>query len=304
MRSFSNCLIKLRVIQSQTISPFYMDSFISRLKEAFGFCIKFKVPVLVGAVVFALLTTAVQIGIQSNLGLPVGNFEEVGAKLEDLSGKIEEGDTEAINEAMGELGMIGKDGQIGVTSPAALLFTPQIIGTMGLMMLIMMIIVLMTNAYFLVLPIEKISNYGQAFKRSLQLFLPLLALGIWAMLRSFVWIPIVGMLFALYYFPRFIFAGVIYIKEKKGIRESVRTCIERTKGKWFSIVLNYIGLAIVTFVVMAVAASVLVITGPISPFLNSVVSNLFVAFWSAFTVIYAGQIGTPAPTVAPEVSQT
>jgi hypothetical protein len=280
-----------------------MNEFTARLKEAFGFCVKFKVPVLIGAVVFALLTTAVQIGVKSSVGLPVGSLEDVGTKLEDLSGKIEEGDTEAINKAMGELGMVGKDGQVGITNPAALLFTPQLIGTMGLMTVIMMIIILMTNAYFLVLPIEKISSFGKGFKRALQLFLPLLGLGIWAMLRSFAWIPFVGIIFAFYYFPRFIFAGVIFVKEKKGIRESVRICIERTKGKWVGIVLNYIGLIIITFVTMAIVASVFVVTGPVAPFLNSVASNLFVAFWSAFTVIYAGQIGTPVPVASHETPQ-
>ncbi|HCI03383.1 MAG: hypothetical protein QF755_02515 [Candidatus Peribacteraceae bacterium] len=280
-----------------------MNLFIARLKEAFGFCVKFKVPVLIGAVVFALLTTAVQIGVKSNVGLPAGSLEDVGTRLEDLSGKIEEGDTEAINKAMGELGMVGKDGQVGIANPAALLFTPQLIGTMSLMMVIMMILILMTNAYFLVLPIEKISSFSTGFKRALQLFLPLLGLGIWAMLRSFAWIPLVGIIFAFYYFPRFIFAGVIFVKEKKGIRESVRICIERTKGKWVGIVLNYIGLIVVTFVTMAIVASIFVVTGPVAPFLNSVVSNLFVAFWSAFTVIYAGQIGTPAPVVSHETPQ-
>ena len=278
-----------------------MDSFISRLKEAFGFCVKFKVPVLIGAVVFALLTTAVQIGAQSNLGLPAGSLDDVAKKLEHLSGKIEEGDPAAIDEAMGELGMIAKDGQI---NPTAMMFSPQIAGTLGIVTLIMVLLFLIMNAYFLILPIEEISSATTAFKRAFKIFLPLLGVGIWAMLRSFVWIPIIGFIFLIYYAPRMIFSGVIYLKEKKGISESVRVSMERTKGKWLVIVLNFIGLVVVSFILLIIASAVLAVTGPISSFLSSVLSNIFVAFWSAFTVIYAGQIGIPAPTVAPEVSQT
>ncbi len=292
-----------------------MNLFIARLKEAFGFCVKFKVPVLIGAVVFALLTTAVQIGVKSNVGLPAGSLEDVGTRLEDLSGKIEEGDPAAIDEAMGELGMIAKDGQ---ASPTATMFTLQVAVTLGVAALVMVLLFLIMNAYFLILPIEKISSAATAFKRALRVFLPLLGVGIWVMLRSFIWIPVIGLwvmpisfvlipvigiFFCFCYALRMIFAGVIYLKEKKGISESVRVSIERTKGKWLVIVLNFVGLAVVTFVSMAIISSVLVLTGPASLFLDNVVSNLFIAFWSAFTVIYAGQIGTPAPVVSHETPQ-
>lgn len=64
----------------------------------------------------------------------------------------------------------------------------------------------------------------------------------WMLFRSLLWIPIVGIIFAVYFLPRFAFAPVFLASGQCGIRESLALSSKRTSGNWGRTVFWLLGL--------------------------------------------------------------
>jgi hypothetical protein len=83
---------------------------------------------------------------------------------------------------------------------------------------------------FLLLALNEETNATVLVNRSLPRVIPFLGLSLWVIIRSFVWIPIVGPIIALFRLPRFVLAPVIMLAEEKGLLESASESYRRSKG--------------------------------------------------------------------------
>ncbi len=273
-----------------------MNSFFSLIKDSFKFCVKFKTPVLMGALIF----TIVHFGF--NYVRPVAplpsDMEHMESQLEDLAALIEEGNPEAIETAMQELGMVGDRGDVGMEIVSSAM-TPKLIGFVVLFAFALLVFGMISHTYFLVLAVDKVGSIGALFKRAFKLFVPLFLLGIWVFLRSFLWVPIVNIFTFIYYAPRFAFSGVIFVAEKRGIRESARESLVRTKGKWLKIVLNFVGFFLIVVIASSIIAGLVGLTGPATPYLLIFVNYIIVAYTAAFTVGLASVVASGVQPVIP-----
>jgi hypothetical protein len=111
---------------------------------------------------------------------------------------------------------------------------------------------------------------------------------LWAMLRSFIWIPLIGLIPAIILGPRFIAAPLIHLMEGKGITASVSDSYSRTKGYWAKIVGNVIVIAVVTMIAafivsmpLSMAFSAMSVVGGV---MQQIVSQAAMACMTVFTV--------------------
>jgi hypothetical protein len=97
-------------------------------------------------------------------------------------------------------------------------------------MLLIWLITSVAILLFLLLALTEETNATVLVNRSLPRVIPFLGLSLWVIIRSFVWIPIVGPIIALFRLPRFVLAPVIMLAEEKGLLESVSESYRRSKG--------------------------------------------------------------------------
>jgi len=226
-----------------------------------------------------------------------GVMDDMGmnaAKIEELTTRMQNGDETAMQEmeALLDKGM----GSMGDDMPAAMkgrmigMFAPLI----GIATFFGGIIAVFSHAYFLLLALSPTQDAMVVLKKTPKLFFPLLGLWIWMFLRSFVWIPFLGLIPALILGPRFMAAPIILVKEKKGIMESVSLSLARTKGYWGKIVGNAIVVALCVILTGIVAGIVIGIIGFIIPFiglwLNAITKEVLGAFMAVFSVMLATTI--------------
>jgi membrane-anchored glycerophosphoryl diester phosphodiesterase (GDPDase) len=137
--------------------------------------------------------------------------------------------------------------------------------------------------YFTILTLDKSQNAQSIVSKMGPLVLPMFGVWIWAVIRSFMWIPVIGLLFAIVLGPRLIFSGVILVKERLKVTECVRQSHARTKGYWGKIVGNLIILGLLIFIAQAVLGGIVSFL-PGHKILFVFVSQLVVAFGSVFLV--------------------
>jgi len=278
-----------------------MQGFIQLLKQTWQFCLQFKIPLLAGAVVFGVVMALSQ-GLfvkQAGSGFSdmVSEMEAMEDRMEELNRRVEMGDEAAYEEMMGELeGLgqgIGQSAEILVGSVLPGLFTS---------FLIALIVYFISHAYFLVLAVGRIRGVGALAGETVKKVLPILGVEIWTFLRSFIWIPIVGFLIAIYFLPRLAFGGVFLVKEKTGVLASVSASYQRTKGRWLQVFGYLLGLMIVMWIAAAIFAYIAFFTGPLSSWLRAIFSQLLFGFSVVYLVLLAEKLfakGAPQPQPVP-----
>lgn len=262
------------------------------LSSALAFVRQYQRPVLIGAVIFGTLAALLGGGVANRAAYGVnGMMDRMGIdsqKMEELSLRIQNGD----EGAMAEMEVLLNDrlGAMGDGMPSVV--KAQIIGLVapliGVAILIGIILAVFGHAYFLLLALSPTQDFMKILNGTPKLFFPLLGIWIWMFLRSFIWIPILGIIPAVMYGPRFMLAPVIMVKEKKKIMESVSLSYARTEGYWGKIVGNVIVAALCIMLAAIVVAIVAGIIGFIIPlaglWLQSVARFVFSAFMVAFIV--------------------
>lgn len=249
-------------------------------------------PILIGSLVFgialttteSMLTDAATRSVQDRFGAM--NTE----KMEELSERIESGDEEAFQEMMMELGVVGDSGKIDEEKMEHMAtgFMMSLMPSFGLFAIVMMIISLVATTYFWVLALHESEDALSIAKKTPTLIVPMLGVWVWSFLRSFAWIPFIGIIPAIVLGPRFAFASIILIKEKKGVVESVALSYERTRGYWGKIVGNGL-LMILCLFVAAIIVEILVrmigVAVPMSALvLKATVTYIYTAAMTIFIV--------------------
>lgn len=251
-------------------------------------------PILVGAVLFAVLSAA---GQTFFVGSAMDSMpDSLGGMdmdyMEELAQRIEAGDEEAMKEMMDSMGVMGADGMFNeeiaeeVATDMALEMFGGMLPGLSTFILVMMVVSLLANAYYLVIAVHGEANTKSALQKTPGLILPLLGLWIWTFLRTFAWIPIIGLVFAIIIGPRLIAAQVILLREGKGVIESTKLSYERTRGYWGKIFGNLLVMALLLWVVLLVAGIALSIALAIFASSSMLLSSLTVGIMQWLATAY------------------
>ncbi len=152
----------------------------------------------------------------------------------------------------------------------------------GISIFISLLIGLFSSVFFSIVAVKGPTDVGAAFRETLKGFFPLAGLWIWMFLRSFAWVPLIGIVFAIVLGPRFILAPIVLLEQGKGVMESASMSYGGTKGKWGAIILNALVGAVLVLVILWIALKV-------TAFLP-VVPSIIHYIGTAFLTIYGIQL--------------
>jgi hypothetical protein len=274
------------------------------LSRTWAFTKKNYVPLLVAGLVMGLILVVIQSimmqsfqsGMQNGLGLDT-------ARITDLQKRIQAGDQQALQEYQQEMENLGKkfaDGGPGASIAAGML--QSVFGVVALTALLAFIISMLYNGYILLLVLHEGTPPKALVSRLPRLLLPLIGLSLWTAIRTFVWIPFVGIITLIILGPRFALAPLILVKDGKGVFESATLSYRQTRGYWGKIIGNVIvagicaGVAawIVNIVVSMVLGGAAFYVTPIVQMIAQGFTIAFVAFLG-LSILSAG---APAPRAA------
>ncbi len=245
------------------------------------------VPIVIGAVVFGLILgigqSFVGKGIQESAGSALQQFGIDAQELQALQKRMEQGDEAAVQEFTQRMQDLQQRGPAVAAQGAGLVFA-RMAPFLGLSVLVSIIISIFAGAYFLLLALDEKLDYIKAAKGEIGVIIPLFLLWLWVLIRSFVWIPIIGFIFAFVLLPRFLTAPILLVRDRKGVLESATKSYEQTRGFWGKIVGNGIVAGICVFVAVFLVGIILGMFGSAGALLMPVVSMLATAFMTIFSV--------------------
>ncbi len=261
------------------------------LGDTWAFVQSHMVTIVVGAVIFGLAQGAVQSQLQMKAATKVSQFMGMDMqKFQDLSQRMAQGDQDAAKEleAMGQERMENLGGTPEAREAAMMGMGMEALGgflpSFGIGMLILMIVHMLSASYYSVVAVRGVKDVGAVFQQAFPLILPLVGLWIWTALRSFIWIPIIGFIFAIILGPRFIAGPVLLIRDNKGIMDSASESYKRTNGFWGKIFGNMFVVAIATAIIGMIIGKILYPFGGLGMWVHMIVQQFFVAFMMVFAV--------------------
>jgi len=255
-------------------------------------------PIVIGAVIFGLIMAVGQSFVGKRMVQKTGSvFEGFGydqQQMVDLQRRIQAGDEAAMNEfaqKMEELGGAQGEAMAGAVTS----MYKDLLPVMGASMLIMWLISLIASAYFLLIALDGKLSFQMALARTPGIIIPLFLLSLWIMIRSFIWIPILGIILAIVLGPRFVLAPVLLARDRKGVLESASMSYAKTAGYWGKIFGNLFVAALCAIIVIMVLGIVVGMLGVsaaaiVMPMLNM----LATAFITIFVVRLSSTILTNA----------
>lgn len=165
-----------------------------------------------------------------------------------------------------------------------------------------MILYTVYSSYFYALGLDKKKDVGSLLARLPKLFFPMIGLMIWTLLRTFVWIPIIGLIPFIILAPRFALATVFLVRDGTGIRESAQKSFVQSKGYWGKIIGNnllFMLLTIITMMVVGIVLAVLLFfVGPLFTVVREIFVLTVISVWIFFNVFLAQTITATPKKVA------
>lgn len=265
------------------------------LSMAYAFCKAHIKTIIVASIIFgtiaSFLTGTLQLSAAGKMGMMMENMGMDMQKIEELTERMQAGDESASQELQAimqdRFGSMSDDEAANLGRSIGMNVFKGLLPQIGVGLVIGLILLVVANIYYLLLALGEKDPIKIA-KRIPGLFLPVLGVWIWAFLRSFAWIPIVGWVVAIIIGPRFALSSVILVQERKGVMESVRSSYARTNGYWGKIVGNMIVMALCVMLASLVFGIVTSIIGSLSvwtaQWLGSVAQYVFMAFGIVFMV--------------------
>jgi hypothetical protein len=237
-------------------------------------------PILVGAIVVAVLTTIVNsiivgpmMGRMMTPGIDLARMQKIG----NMGGTDAQ---QALNEMMAATGSRSPDemaakmaGAVGGAVFGGLLF-----GIVA--MVVGMILHAIGSAYYTIVYLRSHKDAGAAFADLGANLVPLLSVWIVSFIRSLIWIPFIGIIFGILWLPRMVFAPYIVLTEKCGVMDAINRSFAWTQNKWVAVVVPLL-------VAGLIAGIALMIVGGI---VGKIVG--FVPFASMLVTSFAQQITT------------
>lgn len=262
-------------------------SFSTLLSQTTDFCKTHVRTLAIGAAAIAVGLTVCQIVLQAQAtgvaGEKLGDLD----RIQQLTERAEEGDEAALQELMLQMGALDENGELDPAKAEniAAVMLGEMAPVFGLYSLLVSVLSMFGVAYYLVFAVNSTLTPQQAASQGLKKFFPLLGTSIWSFLRSFAWlpIPIVNFALAVYFGPRFAMSGVLLAKEELGVVKSVSESYHRSKGHWWKLFSDLFVLAII----LGIAMIVLNIAVSIVFAFSSWLTQLGVMFISQFAMAYA-----------------
>ncbi len=255
------------------------------LSDAFALVKQVFMPLLIGAVIFSVVTGIIAAGFAFGAaGVGLSRFEqrmaEYEQRLEAANQRLAAGDTAALDE------LTPPDIEAEAMASGLISALPTILG--GVLILILVSII--SRAYVTTVLVRRPKDAAEAFKLFWNDVIPLVLLWLWLVVRSFVWIPVIGWIYALVVIPRFTAAPLFLLEQKKGVTESTRLSMDATVGAWLRVVLPCLAAAIVAGVISAILGGLLGNDGMLMGFVLTLVGELLGAWVMAVGIVVARDI--------------
>ena len=147
------------------------------------------------------------------------------------------------------------------------------------------VVFVLSKTYFLILALGLEQDALAALKFSLVKLIQMLGVSLWVLIRSFIWIPVVGIIPAIILLPRFVFSCIIFLTQKKGVLASVKDSYAKTKGKWMIVFKNYLLLLACIVIAVALLETAIDSDRALGHILMLIVWQGLVSFVVVFTVV-------------------
>jgi hypothetical protein len=264
------------------------------LSESWAFCKTYWKPILIAAVILGTISTLLLAALGAKATYNASTMmTEMGVnkdRMQEIADRMQAGDESAAAEM--EALLENTLGDFDNDEEAAKRFGLQMFKAVGPLVgvtfLIGAILSVAGMVYYTLLALQPSQNAQVAGKKVPSLFFPMLWLWIWIFLRSFAWVPLIGIVTAIILGPRFALAPVILIQEKKTAMQSASESYARTTGYWGKIFGNAIVAALCMFLASIVIGIIAGIGEMIIPFLGMWIREVgkfaVSAFMAAFMV--------------------
>jgi len=211
------------------------------LRDSMNFCKRRWMVLLLGAMVFGFLTQGVSVWL---LGSQAIEWEKEMAPLSEQANSPQM--QELITKVQSGKGTQADIQQLAAMSAATVSSLPAAdahalcahAARSGLGLLLTTLIGLLAKCYFVMVAVKDIGDVGEALSVTSRTILPLFGMFLWVIVRSFIWIPFIGILIAIILGPRFILSPLYLLQQKKGVIESVSQSYKATQGYWGKIMGN------------------------------------------------------------------
>jgi hypothetical protein len=252
--------------------------------------------------VFGIFSTAAQWGFQwsvrDHMSQALLGVQGQLQQMEELSEKLPGMQPDEADQAIS--GMMDAMGNGMMESSARMHMLRVVAPYLGVLLLFMFALYACMGTYFLLFGLKRSPDARVLFSQTAAKVIPLVGVWFWTILRSFMWIPVLGALFpplllvlipaafvlGLVYIPRLMLAPVILLEQGKGVRESVALSMERSKGSWGKIVGNMLVVSLLLFavgLVLGIATSRLVAVSPVfHGLLGAFISTILFAYKTTF----------------------
>jgi hypothetical protein len=243
-------------------------------------------PIVIGAVVFGLIMGVAQMSLQSTaerqINDSLGAFGLNAQRMQELQRRIALGDEQAVQEFTQAMqGVQEKKDQLGDDAFAGMMMDTafSVLAGMTWFVPLMLILSIFSFLFFLLLAVTGQQDPVVLGKQTATHFLPFLGLSLWVFVRTFIWIPFIGIIIAIIVGPRLALAPVIMLTEKKGVFESASLSYQRSQGYWGKIFGNTFVAGLAVAIVLMMLGIILSMGGPtIGTLLKAVLSMMGVAF--------------------------
>ncbi|MDD5055923.1 MAG: hypothetical protein PHZ00_06700 [Candidatus Peribacteraceae bacterium] len=157
------------------------------------------------------------------------------------------------------------------------------------------VVLFLSMLFFCLLSVSGPASISDVVLRLPFTVLPAVGLVLLIVLRSFLWVPFLGLPLGLYFLPRLSLAPILLLSGEAGIFRSAAVSMHRTKGLWFPLFLRFLGgflllLSIGWFVIL-IAGSVMLFSVKIGFLLWFCGLIVLVAVAMAFLTVVAATVG-------------
>lgn len=129
------------------------------------------------------------------------------------------------------------------------------------------VIACVSSLYFLCCALVQPSTISKVLIRFFLSIPSMIMIVLWSSVRSFAWVPMVGPIIGLILFPRFLFAPVVSIQEKKNAFASVQESYQKTKGSAWYVLSAFT--AISTVALFAAVVTIVLLAWTLDPYIGS-----------------------------------
>jgi len=270
------------------------------LTDSWSFFQKHLAVFIAGAVIFGLIGgylahtmqktgKEISTSMMNSMGVNGMPSQEKMQKMAELTMKAMQGndaakvELEAMGNQMEAMANQIEEHMDDGTGPTPAM-TGKFAGIMGKGFLLSMLISILAATYFLSIAVFGLADIGSVINKTVSNVLPILGLWIWIFIRTFAWIPVIGIVTSIILGPRFIAAPLHLLEGKKSIFDSASMSYSETKGKWGKIFGNMLVAGIVVWIAIAIIGVVLTSFGTTGGILLAMLVQLGTAFLMVFGI--------------------